>query len=123
MKIAKAMGLEIEPLCRMIVTTKMLFSNVLGHAAELHYEKYLKENNIKFEKERTIELPYEDGTLGKFYADFIVYDKIILEVKATASISDEFIARAINYLKVSGNKLALIINFGELKLNYKRIVL
>jgi GxxExxY protein len=50
-------------------------------------------------------------------------DKIILEVKAVSGISDEFIAQAINYLKVSQNKLALIVNFGELKLNYKRIVL
>jgi GxxExxY protein len=59
----------------------------------------------------------------KFYADFVIYDKIILEVKAISSISDEFIAQAINYLKVSSNQLALIVNFGELKLNYKRIVL
>ena len=59
----------------------------------------------------------------KFYADFVVFDKIILEVKAVAGIADEFIALAINYLKVSDNKLALIVNFGELKLNSKRIVL
>jgi len=59
----------------------------------------------------------------KFYADFVIYDKIILEVKAISSISDEFIAQAINYLKVSANQLALIVNFGELKLSYKRIVL
>ena len=59
----------------------------------------------------------------KFYADFVVFDKIILEVKAVSGISDEFIALAINYLKVSQNKLTLIVNFGELKLNYKRIIL
>ncbi len=58
----------------------------------------------------------------KFYADFIVFDKIILEVKAVSGITDEFVAQAINYLKVSDNKLALIVNFGELKLNSKRIV-
>jgi hypothetical protein len=44
-------------------------------------------------------------------------------VKAISGIADEFIAMAINYLKVSKNKLALIVNFGELKLNSKRIVL
>ena len=59
----------------------------------------------------------------KFFADFVIFDKIILEVKAVSGISDEFIALAINYLKVSKNKLALIVNFGELKLNYKRIIL
>lgn len=59
----------------------------------------------------------------KFYADFVVFDKIILEVKGMAGIADEHIAQAINYLKVSGNQLALIVNFGEIKLSYRRIVL
>jgi len=53
MNIAKKLGLEVEPFCRMILTTKMLLSNVLGHAAELHYEKYLIKNNIKFQKAPT----------------------------------------------------------------------
>ncbi len=52
-----------------------------------------------------------------------MFDKIILEVKGASEIADEFIAQAINYLKVSGNNLTLIVNFGELRLNYKRIVL
>jgi GxxExxY protein len=59
----------------------------------------------------------------KFYADFVVFGKIILEVKAVSAIVDEFVALAINYLKVSDNKLALIVNFGDLKLNSQRIVL
>lgn len=58
----------------------------------------------------------------KFYADFVIFDSIILEVKATSGIDEKYIAQAINYLAVSKNKLALIVNFGELKLNYKRIV-
>jgi GxxExxY protein len=62
-------------------------------------------------------LPY------KFYADFVVFENIILEVKGVSAITDEFMAQCINYLKVSGCKLALLVNFGELKLNYKRIVL
>jgi GxxExxY protein len=49
-------------------------------------------------------------------------DKIILEVKAVSCITDEFIARAINYLKVSANKLALVVNFGESMLTSKRVV-
>ena len=53
----------------------------------------------------------------------MVSDKIILEVKAVQGIAAEFVAHAINYLKISNNRLALIANFGELKLSYKRIVL
>ncbi len=48
--------------------------------------------------------------------------KIILEVKAVSEITDKFVAQAINYLKISGNKIAMLVNFGELRLNYKRIV-
>jgi GxxExxY protein len=67
---------------------------------------------------------YKDIILShKFYADFVVFGHIILEVKGTSEITDEFTAQAINYLKVSQNQLALLVNFGEQRLNYKRIVL
>ncbi|MFN8257908.1 MAG: GxxExxY protein [Bacteroidales bacterium] len=79
---------------------------------------------IPFEREKEFIVNYKGIILPhKFYADFVVFDSIILEVKAVAGIADEFIAQAINYLRVSNNKLAIIVNFGELKLNTKRIVL
>lgn len=88
----------------------------------LEYE--FRKARILFEREKKYEVHYDGIVLPhKFYADFIVFDKIILEVKAVSGIADEFVAQAINYLKVSDNKLALIVNFGELSLNYKRIVL
>ena len=88
----------------------------------LEYE--FKMANIPFEREVEYTVNYKDITLQhKFYADFIVYDKIILEIKAVSNITDEHIAQVINYLKVSGSKLGLLVNFGKLKLNYKRLVL
>jgi GxxExxY protein len=88
----------------------------------LEYE--FKKTGIPYEREKEYTVNYKGIVLPhKFYADFVVFDKIILEVEAVLGIADEFIAQAINYLKVSNNKLALIVNFGELKLNYKRIVL
>jgi GxxExxY protein len=88
----------------------------------LEYE--FRKANIQYEREKVYEVNYKGIILPhRFCADFVVNTNIILEVKAISGIADEFIARAINYLKVSKNKLALIVNFGELKLNYKRIVL
>lgn len=88
----------------------------------LAYE-FLKED-IPFEREKMYDVNYKGVILPhKFYADFVVYDNIILEVKGCSGIADEFVAQAINYLKVSRKELALIVNFGELKLNYKRIIL
>ena len=93
---------------------------VYKDALELEFRKA----GIPYEREKRYEINYKGIILPhKFYADFVVFDKIILEIKGVSAIADEFIAKALNYLKVSENKLALIVNFGELKLNYKRITL
>ncbi|MCW5917437.1 MAG: GxxExxY protein [Ferruginibacter sp.] len=88
----------------------------------MEYE--LRCSGINYQRERLYEVNYKEIILPhKFYADFVIYDKIILEIKSATGIHDQFIAQAVNYLKVSKNRLALIVNCGELKLNYKRIVL
>lgn len=93
---------------------------VYKDALELEFRR----NNIPYEREKEYQVNYKGSFLPhKFYADFVVYDKIILEIKGITAIPDEFVAQCINYLKVSGNKLALLVNFGELKLNYRRILL
>lgn len=88
----------------------------------LEYE--FKKAGIPYERGKEYKVHYKDIILPhKFYADFVLMDKIILEIKSVSAIVDEFIAQSINYLKVSENKLALLVNFGELKLNSKRLVL
>ncbi len=88
----------------------------------LEYE--FKNAGIQYEREKKFEVNYKDIILPhKFYADFVVYDKIILEVKAVSEISNEFIAKAINYCKVSNTILALIVNFGQQKLTNQRIII
>ena len=88
----------------------------------LEYE--FKKGNIPFERGKEYSFNYKGILLShKFYADFVVFNKIILEVKAVSAISDEFMARSLNYLKISSNKLAIVVNFGESRLNYRRIVL
>jgi len=88
----------------------------------LEYE--FNKNNIPYEREKEYEVNYKDIILPhKFYADFVVFDKIILEVKGMAGVADEHIAQTLNYLKVSGCKLGILVNFGELLLQYKRVVL
>ena len=83
-----------------------------------------KKSGVFYEREKMYDINYKGIILPhKFYADFVVQGKIILEVKGVAGISEEFVAQAINYLKVSGNNLALIVNFGELKMNTRRVVL
>jgi GxxExxY protein len=77
---------------------------------------------IQYEREKEYPVFYKKHRLTKkFNADFVVYDKIILEIKAKESISNEDIAQTINYCKLSGCKLGIIVNFGRSKLEIKRI--
>ena len=98
-----------------------------GGFSEIVYKDALEfefnENGIFYEREKEYLVYYKGNLLKhKFCADFIVLDKIILEVKCAVSISDEHIAQTINYLKVSDNKLGLIINFARGKMEYKRVL-
>jgi len=102
--------------------------NNLGHGfLEIVYKDALeyefKNLGIPYEREKEYKVYYKGIILPhKFYADFIVFDQIILEVKAVSKFNDKFIAQCINYLKVSENRLSLLVNFGTEKLEYKRIV-
>ena len=88
----------------------------------LEYE--FKKSNILYAREREFEITYKDIILPhKYYADFILFDKIILEIKAVNGIIDEFIKQTLNYLSASKCKLGIIVNFGEDSLKYKRLVL
>lgn len=82
------------------------------------------ENNaIPYEREKEYPVFYKNIRLKKyFFADFVVFNKIILEIKATKGISDEDLAQIINYLKISNCRLGLIVNFGRSKLEFKRLV-
>jgi len=58
-----------------------------------------------------------------FFADFICFEKIIVEVKSSdKGITDDHIAQTLNYLRVSGNTIGLIINFGKRRLEHKRLI-
>jgi GxxExxY protein len=82
-----------------------------------------KKAQIPFEREKQYQVHYKSTILEHcFYADFVVYGSIILEIKAVSHIRNEFLSQTINYLRASENKLALLVNFGESSLKYKRVV-
>ena len=88
------------------------------------YEYEFQQREIFYEREKEYVVKYKDTILKhKFYADFVVFDTVILEVKAKlAGIAKEDVAQAINYLRVSGCKVALIVNFTKEKLEVKRVI-
>lgn len=112
-----------------IIGICMEVHNNLGKGfSEIVYKDALevefKSENIFFEREKEYSVNYKGNILPhKFYADFVVFGKIILEIKSVGKLADEHIAQTLNYLKVSQNKVALIVNFNEDKLQYKRLIL
>ena len=79
------------------------------------------EEGIPFEREKEIHATYKGVVLeGTYVPDFICYDKIIVELKAVKELDDVHRSQAINYAKVAGFKLSLLINFGESSLVKER---
>ena len=92
-----------------------------GKKNAIEYE--FKKHNIAYEREKKYEVLYKDVILPHhFYADFVVFDQIILEVKAQKGIVENHVSWVINFLAVSQCSLGLIVNFGENSLVTKRLI-
>jgi len=105
-----------------------VYNNLGSGFSEIVYKDALeyefKQLDIPFIREKQYNVNYKDITLKhNFYADFVVFNKIILEIKSVESFHDKHLAQCINYLKVSKLKLAILANFHESSLDYRRIVL
>ena len=93
---------------------------VYQEALEIEFNK----RRILFEKEKLLNIKYRSIKLTQFYkADFVCFDKIIIELKAITNLSTIHEAQVLNYLKITDYKLGIIVNFGKKSLEYKRFIL
>ncbi|NQT64292.1 MAG: GxxExxY protein [Candidatus Marinimicrobia bacterium] len=83
----------------------------------------LENKGLKCKTQVSFPVIYKDHHIKDFICDMVVDDKVIIELKAIKNLSDLERAQAINYLKVTGIELALLINFGKRSLEYERLVL
>lgn len=83
----------------------------------------LGENGIEAEQQFPIKVIYHEQTVGEYIADILIENSIILELKSQPNISDVHKAQTLNYLKATGIKLGLLVNFGRRKLESERLVL
>lgn len=109
--------------------TAVLFKvhNHLGsHFQEKYYQRAveieLKKRAIPYEREYMVSLKYEDDQLGRYFIDFVIDNKIALEIKSADYFKKTFIAQVLGYLVASKLKLGIIANFNSSKLLSKRIV-
>ena len=115
--------------CYKIIGCCMEVHNELGCGfLEAVYQEALAmifgEKKIPFIKEKVLDIEFRGKILDKKYiADFICFDELIIELKATDGLANHDIAQVLNYLKATGKRIGLLINFGTTKLQYKRVIL
>ena len=119
---------ERDPQTYTIIGAAMEIHRQLGHGflEAVYQDAAVIEfplRNIPFEKEVSLPVRYKDNLLPSHYrADFICFSEIIVEFKALSRLSNVEEAQLLNYLKATGLKRGLLINFGASSLQYKRLV-
>ena len=83
----------------------------------------LRKRDFRVEQQEPVKVLYEDQLVGDYVADIVVNDAILLEIKSAQFIADEHVAQTLNYLKATGIRLGIILNFGPEQLEHKRLVM
>jgi GxxExxY protein len=112
-----------------IIGLCMEVHRILGNGfSEIVYKDAMmieaKIREFSIEREKKFEIVYKENILPHhFFADFVFFDEIIVEIKSiNKEINEENIAQTLNYLKISDCRVGLIINFGRKSLEYKRLI-
>ena len=119
---------RINDLAHEVIAAAMRVSNVLGAGfLEKVYEralvKELLSRGIVATSQAPIQVLYNGESIGDFFADVLVENCLIVELKCVDRLSSEHLAQCINYLTATGHPLALLINFQHPRLEWKRVVL
>lgn len=96
-----------------------------GHLEKVYqkaYAKELKDAEITFKEQAPYQVTYKEEVIGNNYLDFLIEDKIIIELKRSDFYSKKYIDQVSNYIKVSNLQLAILINFTSNGVRIKRIV-
>lgn len=102
---------------------KSLGNGFLESVYQEALEKEFKKQQIPFIRHQKLSIIFDGNLLDKFFiADFVCFNSIILELKASAFIHPDNSKQTINYLKATGLTVGLLVNFGETSLKWKRFV-
>src|SRR5579871_20372 len=81
----------------------------------------LKLSGLKIEQQKPIEVFYRGHLVGEYFADLVVEDRVLVELKAAEGFEDAHYAQCLNYLKATGYEVCLLLNFGKPELQIKRV--
>lgn len=118
---------DINLITKEIIGKSFKVSNTLGNGFlekvyqnALSYE--LTKSGFNVKQQYPLEVFYEDKVVGEYFADLLVENKIILELKATKALEDIHLAQILNYLKACDMNFGLLINFGTPRVEIKRVL-
>jgi len=100
--------------------------NALGHGFhEKPYENALavefRHRGIPYDQQRRFPVCYSDVKVSEFVPDLIAFDKVIIDTKVVERIGDHEIGQMLNYLRITGLQVGLILNFKNAKLEFRRV--
>ncbi|MGH7799533.1 MAG: GxxExxY protein [Thermodesulfobacteriota bacterium] len=109
-----------------IIGLAMDVHSKLGHGfLEKVYENAMmlfRREGIQAKQQAPIKVYFEGEVVGEYFADILVEDKISLEIKALDKIIEAHIVQTLNYLKATGIRLGIILNFGKKRFEYERLI-
>ncbi|MCU1290310.1 MAG: hypothetical protein JWN60_2539 [Acidobacteria bacterium] len=119
---------EINQLTETIIGCAYKIGNALGCGfLEKVYENALayeiRKNGLEARQQESIKVYYDNAEVGNYDADILVSGKVLIELKAVRNLDDVHKAQCMNYLKATGLKICLLINFGNPRVEIKRIAL
>ena len=118
---------RLNSITERIIGCSYAVANSLGHGfLEKVYENALayelRCNGVAVETQKTLDVHHRDIVVGEYVADLLVEGLVLVELKAIKEFDDVHLAQCLNYLKATGFRLCLLINFGTPKIRIKRIV-
>lgn len=110
-----------------IIGSAMQVHSALGNGfPEVIYQRSLaiefQTEEITYNREVSMPLYYKGKSVGKRRVDFVVEDKVLVELKAVSEINETHFNQILNYLTAFQIEIGLLINFGENSLNFKRFI-
>lgn len=119
---------EVSALTERVIGCAFQVSNTLGCGfLERVYENALahelQKAGLDIRQQAPIRVTYDGVTVGEYTADLVVDGRLMLELKAVKALDDIHVAQCINYLKATGLRLCLLINFGKPRIEIRRIAL
>jgi GxxExxY protein len=110
-----------------IIGAAMAVHSFLGNGfQEVIYQRALAiemaKHNLAFQRELVMPIHYDGQVIGTRRVDFLVENKVMLELKARTNLEDVHLAQAINYLEAYDLEIGLLINFGAKRLEFKRLI-